>query len=104
MGIVVPYHFKIYRRNDARWFAIDASRVVFNGSDEPLDLENVEQQFGLTPDQVRIELFRINGGRAGYYLANLRDRQYYYCGLEWEDIKVVVRSLGIGRDDPMEDD
>jgi hypothetical protein len=40
----------------------------------------IEQQFGLTAEQVIIELFRIDAGRQGYYLANLKDQRYYYCG------------------------
>lgn len=67
-----------------------------------MDLKHVERQFGLTEQQVVIELFRINGGKPGYYLANLRDRKYYYCGLEWEDIKTTLQNLGIGRADPVE--
>lgn len=49
-----------------------------------------------------IELFRINCGRDGYYLANLRDKKYYYCGLEFEDINTKLKELGIGRDDPVD--
>ncbi len=68
----------------------------------PIQLEHVERQFDLTEQQTIAELFRINGGKSGYYLANLRDRKYYYCGLNWEDIKTTLQSLGIGRADPLE--
>lgn len=57
----------------------------------------IEKQYGLTGHQVAVELFRINGGKSGFYLANLRERKYYYCRLQWEDIKFTLRSLGIGR-------
>jgi len=40
--------------------------------------------------------------KSGYYLANLRERKYYYCGLNWEDIRTTLQSLGIGRADPLE--
>lgn len=52
--------------------------------------------YGISPQQVAIALFRINGGKAGYYLANLRDRHYYYCGSSLEDVKVKLQELGIG--------
>lgn len=100
--LVTPYHYKVYKREGTRWFALDASRVFYNSTGEPLDLINVEKEFGLTVEQLIIGLFRINGGRSGFYLANLRDRKYYYCGLQQEDVKHTLRSLGIGRPDPTE--
>lgn len=74
--------------------------MFYNSTNVPLNIVNTEQQFGLTPEQVFIELFRINGGRSGFYLANLRDRQYYYCGLSWEGLKTTLQGLGIGRAEP----
>jgi hypothetical protein len=46
-------------------------------------------------------LFRINGGKAGYYLANLRRKKFYYCGTEPAGIKGKILDLGIGREDPI---
>lgn len=65
-------------------------------------LEHVERQYGLTEEQVIIELLGINGGEPGYYLANLRNKKYYYCGLLWSDVKTTLQELGIGRADPLE--
>lgn len=102
MRIITPYHYKVYERELGRWFERDVS-VFYNNSGVPLNLSNIEQEFGLTPKEVIIELFRINGGKTGFYLANLRDRKYYYCGKNWEDIKTTLQSLGIGRPDPFEE-
>lgn len=102
MRIIIPYHYKVYERESQKWFARDAERVFYNSSGKPLNLLDVEQEFGLTTEKVIIELFRINCGRSGFYLANLRDRKYYYCGTNWEDIKTTLTSLGIGRADPLE--
>lgn len=102
MKLIVPYYYRLYERDGTRWFVNDASAVVYNGSSQPLNLQNVEQEFGLTEGQVVVELFRINGGRAGYYLANLKDRQYHYCGLNLEDVRKALHALGIGRSDPMD--
>ncbi|MFB2979160.1 hypothetical protein [Microseira sp. BLCC-F43] len=41
----------------------------------------------------------MKGGQTGFYLANLRHKRYYYCGIDVVDIKAMLRSLGIGRDD-----
>lgn len=100
MNLILPYHYKVYERDGTRWFARDADRVFYNSTNEPLELVNTEQHFKLTQDQVIIELFRINGGRSGFYLANLRDHKYYYCGLSWEGLKTTLLFLGIGRAEP----
>lgn len=76
--------------------------VFYNPTNIPSKLEYVERQFDLTAQKVAIELFRINGGKPGYYLANLRDRKYYYCGSEWKDVGTTLQSLGIGCADPVE--
>lgn len=100
--IVHPFHYQIYKRAGADWFVKDPSAIFYNSVNEPMQLENIAAQFGVTEEQVVIEFFRINGGLPGYYLANLRDKKYYYCGLEWESVKTTLRSLGIGRADPVE--
>ncbi|MBW4641295.1 MAG: hypothetical protein KME05_24385 [Gloeocapsa sp. UFS-A4-WI-NPMV-4B04] len=102
MKLITPYHYKVYERSGTRWFARDAVKTFYNATDRPLDLLNAEQQFGLTVEQVIVALFRINGGKTGFYLANLRDRKYYYCGYSWEDVKMTLHNLGIGRADPVE--
>ncbi|MBO3462052.1 MAG: hypothetical protein KME33_29790 [Aetokthonos hydrillicola CCALA 1050] len=59
--------------------------------------------YDISPQQVAIELFRINGGKSGYYLADLRSqKKYYYCGNEPESVKLKLLELGIGRVSPLE--
>jgi hypothetical protein len=101
--LFMPYYYRVYERHETRWFVIDAQAVVYNNTDQSLNLQNVEQTLNLTEKQIVIELFRINGGRSGCYLANLRDRKYYYCGLSFDDVKTTLHSLGIGRPDPLDD-
>lgn len=102
--IVHPFHYQIYQREGTRWFVREPGRVFYNpAGNTPVQLEQVEQQFGLSAEQVVIELFRLNGGCSGYYLANLRERKYYYCGKNWEDIQKTLISLGIGKVDPILD-
>ncbi len=100
---VCPFHYQVYRREGASWFVIDPVRMFYNPTNTPTapeDLTYIERQYGLTAHQVAIELFRINGGKPGYYLVNLRDRKYYYCGSDSEDIKCTLQQLGIGRPKP----
>lgn len=101
-SIVHPFHFQIYQREELKWYGKEMGKVFYNPKNEPISYENIEQQFDLTEEQVVIELFRINGGKQGYYLANLRKRKYYYCGLNWEDVRTTLQSLGIGRADPVQ--
>lgn len=98
--LIHPFHYQIYRREGVDWFVKEGGKIFYNSTDQPVSLTHVEHQFGLTEEKVIIELFRINGGRSGYYLANLRDRQYYYCGVEWNDVKTTLQRLGLGRGDP----
>jgi hypothetical protein len=40
---------------------------------------------------------RLHGGKSGYYLANLRDKKYHYCGSNWQDVQETLLDLGIGK-------
>lgn len=100
-SIVMPFHYQVYEREGVKWFVKDKGSVFYNATSAHMQLEHIAYQFGLTEQQVVIELFRINGGLPGYYLANLKDRKYYYCGVAWENIKQTLQNLGIGRADPV---
>jgi hypothetical protein len=102
MKFALPHHMRVYEREGIRWFAYDPTQVIFNSTDQLLHLQQVEQEFGLTEERLTIALFRINGGKPGLYLANLKDKKYYYCGSSWDDVKATLLNLGIGRTDPME--
>ncbi|MBO3462974.1 hypothetical protein G7B40_001645 [Aetokthonos hydrillicola Thurmond2011] len=99
--IVTPIYYQIYKRVGATWIVKDPSQVFYNPSSEQTDLQKIARLFDTTEQAVIIELFRLNGGQPGYYLANLKDKKYYYCGT-WEGVKQKLLELGIGRVDPME--
>ncbi|MBE9106224.1 hypothetical protein IQ229_15155 [Nostoc cf. edaphicum LEGE 07299] len=96
-----PIHLQIYEREGTKWF-FHGGEVFYNARGIPTDLDSTLKENGLTRMNVVAELFRINGGKSGFYIANVRDKKYYYCGQGWENVKAQLRSLGIGRDDPME--
>ncbi len=79
------------------------SEVVYNstGANIPLEPSDVSTKYGLSKHKVMIELFRIRGGKISYYLADLRDKKYYYCGEAEGSVKDKLLELGIGRVDPM---
>ncbi|WP_013323922.1 hypothetical protein [Gloeothece verrucosa] len=93
-----PLDYLIVRREGATWYFKPGTRIFYNPQNVPvsLALEDRLHRFGLQPTQIMIELFRLNGGKPGYYLVNLRQKHYYYCGLTWNDIKSTFNNLGIG--------
>jgi hypothetical protein len=101
LGIVTPIYYRLVKKEGDDW-KFYPKKIFYRSSDsEYINPEDLEAHYGLTLVKVAIELFRINAGRDGYYLANLRDRKYYYCGLIIDDVKATLHSLGIGRLDPV---
>lgn len=98
-SVIHPLHFQIIQRKGTTWYFKYGS-VFYNRADKSLPEADRERLFGITKNKIVIELFRLNGGKSGYYLVNLRDKNYYYCGEDWESVKVKFRELGIGRDEP----
>ena len=98
-SIIYPGYYLVVKREADGWI-FRHPRIFYRANNKPICTEKRELQYGLTKKKIIIELFRLNAGKLGYYLANMRDRQYYYCGTEWEDVKTQLRSLGIGREDP----
>ncbi|WP_170213591.1 hypothetical protein [Dulcicalothrix desertica] len=50
--------------------------------------------------ELAAKLQQINDGKPGYYLADIADKKYYYCGENLEDIRVKLREIGIGKLEP----
>ena len=107
MKRVYPGCFLVVERKGTDWI-FKAGKVFYNSGDScwgstPLEfLKKRLARYQIKASQVITELFRINAGRSGFYLADLQARRYYYCGLDWEDVSRQLRQLGIGCDDPMD--
>lgn len=99
--IHAPIYLQIYERLGTQWF-FHGGKVFYNPRGIPTDFNSILQEHGLTKLNVLVALFRINGGKPGLYLANVRDQKYYYCGTDWESVLTKLRELAIGRDDPMD--
>ncbi|RUT04602.1 hypothetical protein DSM106972_041710 [Dulcicalothrix desertica PCC 7102] len=70
-----------------------------------LELSNLlEEHFPevkiLNMKELAAKLQQINDGKPGYYLADIADKKYYYCGENLEDIRVKLREIGIGKLEP----
>lgn len=95
--IFYPLHYRVIKREGTKW-AVKGSKLV-SANNDPIGCDDI-QSYGITALDLVVSLFRINGGKPGYYIANLRDKNYYYCGLSLEDVQIAFRNLGIGREDP----
>lgn len=108
--LVYPACYRIVRREirDKRGcWCFSKSKIFYNPLNLPIEggdfsQVDVEVLFGTTKAKVVTELFRINGGKLGYYLVDLAKKQYYYCGATSEDVRHTLQNLGIGKPDPME--
>lgn len=99
--ICYPVYYRIIERRSDGW-AFTKGKPFLNLFNAPwLSHDALFMVCGISIRKVAIELFRINGGKQGYYIANILDKKYYYCGTEWEDVKTKLLELGIGRPDPM---
>lgn len=101
MTIIYPFGWRIVRREirDSRlgWtFERPSLFYNFSMSAPKLETLDLEKAFGLTKTEVVTEIFKINGGKLGFYLANLADRKYYYCGATTDDLKLKLSELSIG--------
>ncbi|MEH2461749.1 hypothetical protein [Nostoc sp.] len=99
--VFIPDYYRIFECRAEEWF-LKTVRLIHKELPFAVDLNDFQLLYGVSDEQIAVELFRLNGGKAGYYLANLRQKQFYYCGAEPEGVKVKLRSLGIGRDDPFQ--
>ena len=88
------------KRGESTWQFRQTKLFYQSNHSHSTDFNNLETEYDLIMGQAAIVLFRINGGKAGFYLASLGDKQYYYCGLDFADAKTTLLSLGIGRPEP----
>jgi hypothetical protein len=97
--IIYPIEYRIVQRHitpEKSYWHFLKGKEFFNPLNLPTE-GDIEFMFGTTKKKVAIELFRINMGKPGYYLADLLERKYYYCGPEWEDVRITLLRLGIGQ-------
>jgi hypothetical protein len=107
LSILTPGFYHVFYRNpDGRWGRVwrDTSIRVNSHPELPLNQADwdLEKLYGITEAEIHIALFRINGGKAGYYLVHPGERKYYYCGLESASIFDKFRELGFGAESPID--
>jgi hypothetical protein len=96
-----PVYYRIVKHHGNVWsFTLSSPFATLSETPIP-SFEEVLVTFDITVKQIVAELFKINGGNAGYYLTDLKEQKYYYCGVEWHDVQTKFLELGVGRADPM---
>ncbi|MCC5625181.1 hypothetical protein [Nostoc sp. CHAB 5715] len=101
MDICIPGYLRIFHHQQGHWQHIIGDSF-YNPEGEPPDLEFATRKYDISREDLAIELFRANDGRAGYCIGDLKQKRFYYCGVDVESVREKLRSLGIGRSDPME--
>lgn len=99
--VVYPVYYRLVVRRRDSWYFTKGDIFVNLFNIPVLDQKDLFACFGTNMNEVANKLKIINGGKEGFYLANIQDKKYYYCGQEWPDVKTKLQELGIGRPEPM---
>ncbi len=104
--MIHPAHYQIVKHfvdpERGRGWRFLSQKPFYNPKNIPFAEKEAYKNYNLTEKDIVIQLFRIAVGKLGYYLVNMRDRKYYYCGKDWEDVKEKFLELGIGRREPLD--
>ena len=106
--IFCPGYFRIIKKSQSKWASLRAKPVLgvkqllsqpqsnlLSSSSQTIGLEDIQQSYQISSQQIVLELFKLEAGKDGFYLVNLRDRLYYYCGLTLTQVKHKLNQLGI---------
>jgi hypothetical protein len=99
MRICHPSYFRVYEKDDNSWYLYKGKKF-FSQSNLSLQQGHLERRYGLSLSDIVLQFFQIGRGRPGFYLANLKERQFYFCGNSPQDIQHKFRELGISPPDP----
>ena len=99
-NIYHPDYIRIFERKANKW-TIKLGELFYSKIPFRVDMLDFKLLYDITKQEIVIELFRINGGNLGYYLADLRNKKFYYCGKDVESVRNKLLELGIGRKDCM---
>ena len=96
MSICHPSYFRIYEKELDSWY-VHKGRKFIEKSNISLEKNRLERFYGLTLRDILPQLFKVGRGRTGFYLVNLKEQQFYFCGNSPNDIKQKFLELGIIR-------
>lgn len=101
-SLIYPGYLRIIIRKSDGWHFVKEKPFANPFNFPTFAQKDLFYLCGLTMKEVASELRKINNAAHGYYIANILDKKYYYCGSSWEDLRRTLREeLGIGVKDPL---
>ena len=97
MRIIYPDYICIVEKTPDEWRIKQPQKLFWRSpnSTVPVYREKREEAYGLTTKDLILPLFKRYLGKLGFYIVNMRDHEYYYCGLTWQDIREKLWEIGI---------
>lgn len=90
----VPAYLDIVHKTGDLCIRLGASKIC-NLSGKPFDENQQFSEFGLTPMKILVELYKRYQGLDGWYLVDMRSKEYYFCGSTAQDVQEKLYELGI---------
>jgi len=104
INLAIPIHLLLVLKKPHCWTFYEPTEIFYNPTGEPVNLVDIWLDYGKTEEKIKIELFRLKAGKLGFYLADLRNDRYYYCGDRLKDVEQTLIDIGIRQKDPLEPD
>ena len=96
--IAIPAYIQVVCREETEWHFCLPKRIIYAPVPHDTDFFTCrEKQYGLTKAKIVLELRLLTGGKLGWYLVDMKHKQYYYCGEDWEDVRIQLQAMEIGR-------
>ena len=97
-SVAIPAYLQIVHRDWTGWHFRQPRKIIYAPTRHDSDFFTCrETHYGLTKARIVLEFKLLTGGKLGWYLADMKNKTYYFCGADWEDVRAQVRALGIGR-------
>ncbi len=99
MRIIYPDYICILEKTPTDWRIKEPTKVFWRSPDSKIPFRTTKREefYGLTTKDLIFPLFRKYLGKLGFYLVNMREREYYYCGQTWQDVQEKLWEIGITR-------
>lgn len=94
--VYYPVYIRLVLRLEDRWRFLKGEPFVNLYNCPRLSLDDLFACFGTSLDDVSCELDRVNNRQKGFYIADIKDKKYYFCGTQWLDVKSKLFDIGIG--------
>jgi hypothetical protein len=95
-AVYYPVFIRLVVRLEDRWRFLKGDPFVNLYNCPRLSLNDLFACFATSLDEVSRELDRINNRQKGFYIANIKDKKYYFCGHNWKDVQSKLFDIGIG--------